>query len=62
MLGRQTTLYYTVEYLHAKYPQLPTSVFKEATKAYTSLKATASLGQQLGVQYIMRWERPQVIN
>ncbi|CAO3624356.1 unnamed protein product [Cunninghamella echinulata] len=50
-----------MEYLHSKYPKLPTSVFKRATNAYTSLKSIASVGQQIGLQHIMRWERPQVI-
>ncbi|KAI8093536.1 ribonuclease III domain-containing protein [Halteromyces radiatus] len=58
-LGKQAILYYTTEYLHCKYPDLPVDCFKYATSAYTSAKATNSLGHQLGLQHVMRWERPQ---
>ncbi|CAO3594055.1 unnamed protein product [Absidia cylindrospora] len=52
-------LYYATEYLHCKYPHLPVDAFKYATSAYTSAKATTSLGYRLGLQHVMRWERPQ---
>jgi large subunit ribosomal protein L44 len=59
-LGKQAIIYYTTEYLHCKYPNLPVDAFKYATSAYTSAKSISTLGYQLGLQHVMRWERPQV--
>ncbi|KAI8331728.1 ribonuclease III domain-containing protein [Chlamydoabsidia padenii] len=61
MLGKEAILYYTTEYIHCKYPDLPVDAFKSMTGVYTSAKTMASLGQQLGLQHVMRWERPQSI-
>ncbi|ORZ14222.1 ribonuclease III domain-containing protein [Absidia repens] len=60
-LGKQAMAYYTTEYLHCKYPDLPVDAFKYATSAYISAKAITALGHQLGLQHVMRWERPQSI-
>ncbi|ORX54137.1 ribonuclease III [Hesseltinella vesiculosa] len=58
-VGLATMNYFTVEYIHAKYPQLPARVLQTIRKAYTSLASVSSLGERVGVQHVMRWERPQ---
>ncbi|KAI8339001.1 ribonuclease III domain-containing protein [Chlamydoabsidia padenii] len=60
-LGKQTIYYYTMEYVHCKYPDMPVDAFKMVISAYTSSKSLTSLGRQLGLQHVMRWERPQSV-
>ncbi|KAI8068441.1 ribonuclease III domain-containing protein [Gongronella butleri] len=58
-VGRHAIAYYTLEYLHGKYPNLPSDAFKAVHGAYRSNATLSQLGERVGVQHVMRWERPQ---
>ncbi|KAJ3000234.1 hypothetical protein HDV02_000147 [Globomyces sp. JEL0801] len=54
--SEQALNFYTTEYVMAKYPLLPAEVCESIVKAYVGVAPLASVGQQFGVQFIMRWK------
>ncbi len=47
---------YVSEYVMAKYPEIPADVVQSIVEAYIGQNSLASVGKQLGVQFVMRWK------
>ena len=47
---------YVTEYVMTKYPLIPAEVVGSITDAFVGQTSLASVGKQLGVQFIMRWK------
>jgi dsRNA-specific ribonuclease len=54
--GEQVLNLYVTEYLHAKYPNIPTSALKDAVAMYTSVSTLSTLSRRLGVTDVMLWK------
>ncbi|KAG8760174.1 hypothetical protein FRC14_003930 [Serendipita sp. 396] len=56
-LGNTLLGLFTVEFIHASYPHLPTRVLKAATAAYVGHQSCANVAQELGIAPLVRWHR-----
>lgn len=56
-LGNALLGMFASEYIHAKYPHLPTRVFKAAVTAYVGPTSCASIAKEMGAVELLRWNR-----
>ncbi|TFK32790.1 ribonuclease III domain-containing protein [Crucibulum laeve] len=56
-LGNALMGLFASEYLHAKYPYLPTRVLKAAVTAHVGPLTCASVAQEMGATPLLRWHR-----
>ena len=57
LLGNSLMGLFATEYIHAKYPYLPTRVFKAAVTAHVGTASCASVAQEMGASQLLRWHR-----
>ncbi|KAJ3397024.1 hypothetical protein HDU92_001037 [Lobulomyces angularis] len=55
-LGHNTLKLFATEFVYFKYPNMPSEVVDSVTKGYIGRKALASVGEQFGIQNVMRWK------
>ncbi|KAG0243805.1 hypothetical protein BGW41_001317 [Actinomortierella wolfii] len=55
VLGGKALNMYVSEYLHAKYPKMPTKMLKEAVTIYTWNNTLSLMAKEFGVQDVARW-------
>ncbi|KAF9898679.1 hypothetical protein BX616_003733 [Lobosporangium transversale] len=56
-LGDKALHMFVMEYLHVKYPKLPTNVLKEAVEVYTRTSTLELMAKEFGVEDVARWVR-----
>lgn len=56
-LGNSLMGLFATEYIHAKYPYLPTRVLKAAVTAHVGTSSCASTAQEMGASQLLRWHR-----
>lgn len=56
-LGNALLGLFATEYVHSKFPHLPTRVVKAVVSAYVGPLTCASLAQELGAAHLLRWDR-----
>ena len=56
-LGNSLMGLFATEYIHAKYPYLPTRVLKAAVTAHVGTTSCASAAQEMGASQLLRWHR-----
>ncbi|KAG0002072.1 hypothetical protein BGZ80_002928 [Entomortierella chlamydospora] len=56
-LGARALEMYVLEYLHVKYPKLPTETLQEAVEVYTRTSTLEIMAKELGVDDVARWVR-----
>ena len=56
-LGNSLMGLFAAEYIHAKYPYLPTRVLKAAVTAHVGTTSCASAAQEMGASQLLRWHR-----
>ena len=57
LLGNSLMGLFATEYIHAKYPYLPTRVLKAAVTAHVGTASCASVAQEMGASQLLRWHR-----
>jgi large subunit ribosomal protein L44 len=57
LLGNSLMGLFAAEYIHAKYPYLPTRVLKAAVTAHVGTASCASVAQEMGASQLLRWHR-----
>ena len=57
LLGNSLMGLFATEYIHAKYPYLPTRVLKAAVTAHVGVASCASVAQEMGAPQLLRWHR-----
>ncbi|KAI8376566.1 ribonuclease III domain-containing protein [Radiomyces spectabilis] len=58
-LGKRVSSLYTLEYLHCRYPWIPTKTLDNVVGAYVGNKFFSRLGKHMGLQHVMRWQPTQ---
>lgn len=56
-LGNALLGMFAAEWLHARYPHLPTRVLKAAVSAYVGPMSCASVAKEMGAVPLLRWNR-----
>ena len=56
-LGDSLMGLFATEYIHAKYPYLPTRVLKAVVTAHVGTASCASVAQEMGASQLLRWHR-----
>ena len=56
-LGNSLMGLFATEYIHAKYPYLPTRVLKLVVTAHVGTTSCASVAQEMGAPQLLRWHR-----
>jgi hypothetical protein len=56
IIGEKVVGFYVTEYLVSKYPKLPAEALESVIDSYVGVKALASIGRTMGVNYVMRWK------
>ncbi|KAF9359440.1 hypothetical protein BGX26_012340 [Mortierella sp. AD094] len=56
-LGAMALEMYVLEYLHVKYPKLPTQTLQEAVAVYTRTSTLEIMAKEFGVDDVARWVR-----
>lgn len=56
-LGNALLGLFASEYVHIKYPYLPTRVLKAVVSAYVGPLTCASIAQEIGASQLLRWDR-----
>ncbi|KAG0355221.1 hypothetical protein BG005_005857 [Podila minutissima] len=56
-LGAKVLDMFVLEYLHAKYPKMPTKMLQEAVATYTRTTTLAQMAKEFGVEDVARWTR-----
>lgn len=51
---------FVLEYLHTKYPKMPTSMLHEVVSVYTRSSTLALMAKEFGVDDVARWVRSKV--
>lgn len=51
---------FVLEYLHTKYPKMPTKMLQEAVATYTRTTTLAQMAKEFGVEDVARWTRSKV--
>lgn len=59
-LGAKVLDMFVLEYLHAKYPKMPTKMLQEAVATYTRTTTLAQMAKEFGVEDVARWTRSKV--
>ncbi|KAF9355067.1 hypothetical protein BGX34_010679 [Mortierella sp. NVP85] len=57
LLGARVMQMYILEYLHVKFPKLPTDTLREAVELYTRSATLDLMGKEFGVDDVARWAR-----
>ena len=57
LLGNSLMGLFATEFIHAKYPYLPTRVLKAAVTAHVGTASCASVAQEMGASQLLRWHR-----
>ncbi|KAG2218708.1 hypothetical protein INT45_002416, partial [Circinella minor] len=58
-LGKRVLGLYATEYLHTKYPSMHMSAFQQILKKYIGYKSLSHIGNQVGLQDVVRWNREE---
>ncbi|KAF9927772.1 hypothetical protein FBU30_002889 [Linnemannia zychae] len=56
-LGAKVLDMFVLEYLHSKYPKMPTKTLQEAVSTYTKSKTLTLMAKEFGVDDVARWTR-----
>ncbi|KIJ55317.1 hypothetical protein M422DRAFT_219930 [Sphaerobolus stellatus SS14] len=56
-LGNALLGLFATEYVHTKFPHLPTRVVKAVVSAYVGPMTCASVAQEIGASHLLRWDR-----
>lgn len=56
-LGDSLMGLFATEYIHAKYPHLPSRVLKAVVTAHVGTTSCASVAQEMGASQLLRWHR-----
>jgi len=56
-LGAKVLDMFVLEYLHTKYPKMPTKMLQEAVATYTRTTTLAQMAKEFGVEDVARWTR-----
>ena len=57
LLGNSLMGLFATEYIHAKYPYLPSRVLKATVTAHVGTASCASVAQEMGASQLLRWHR-----
>ncbi|KAG0047443.1 hypothetical protein BGZ83_007501 [Gryganskiella cystojenkinii] len=57
VLGAKALDMFVLEYLHTKYPKMPTKMLQEAVATYTRSTTLALMAKEFGVDDVARWSR-----
>ncbi|KAI8927675.1 ribonuclease III domain-containing protein [Entophlyctis helioformis] len=60
-LGGRVLDLYVGEYVLAKFPDMPAEAAESIMRAYTAPKVLSNVGQNFGVQLLMRWKKPSEV-
>lgn len=60
-LGAKVLDMFVLEYLHTKYPKMPTKMLQEAVATYTRTTTLAQMAKEFGVEDVARWTRSKVL-
>jgi large subunit ribosomal protein L44 len=52
---------FVLEYLHTKYPKMPTKMLQDAVSTYTKSSTLALMAKEFGVEDVARWIRSKVL-
>ncbi|KAI1297332.1 hypothetical protein EDD11_007220 [Mortierella claussenii] len=56
-LGAKALEMYVLEYLHTKYPKMPTNALQESVQIYTRTSTLELMAKEFGVDDVVRWVR-----
>ncbi|KAG0374674.1 hypothetical protein BGX24_010094 [Mortierella sp. AD032] len=56
-LGAKVLDMFVLEYLHTKYPKMPTNMLQDAVSTYTKSNTLALMAKEFGVEDVARWIR-----
>ncbi|KAG0268598.1 hypothetical protein BGZ95_002399 [Linnemannia exigua] len=56
-LGAKVLDMFVLEYLHTKYPKMPTKMLQDAVSTYTKSSTLALMAKEFGVEDVARWVR-----
>ena len=59
-IGGKVLDMFVLEYLHTKYPKMPTDMLQEAVATYTRSATLALMSKEFGVDDVARWVRSKV--
>ena len=51
---------FVLEYLHTKYPKMPTKMLQDVVATYTRTETLSLMGKEFGVEDVARWVRSKV--
>jgi len=51
---------FVLEYLHTKYPKMPTKMLQDVVATYTRTDTLSLMGKEFGVEDVARWVRSKV--